>query len=81
MAIGKRNSCTSVLPSTCAWEQQEDNETEEQGKKRRMDVERSTEDTKKISPVQSLCRVLSTIIINIILKYFIRNGKIKIKFN
>ena len=71
----------SVLPSTCAWEQQEDNETEEQGKKRRMDVERSTEDTKKISLVQSLCRVLSTIIINIILKYFIRNGKRTIKFN
>ena len=35
------------------------NETEEEGKKRRINVERSTADTKNISPIQSLCRVLS----------------------
>ena len=36
-----------------------DNATEEESKKMRMNVERSTADTKKRSPVQSLCRVQS----------------------
>ena len=40
------NSCTSVLPNTCAWEQQDWNKTikdkREEGKKKRMNVERST---------------------------------------
>ena len=35
------------------------NETEEESKKRRMNVERSTAEAKKRSPVQSLCRVQS----------------------
>ena len=47
--------------NTGAWEQQDlnDSETEEEGKKRRMNVERSIADKKKISPVQSLCRAQS----------------------
>ena len=36
-----------------------DNETEEEGKKRRMNVERSSADRKKIRPLQVLCRVQS----------------------
>ena len=57
------NSCTSVFPNTRAWEQQDwnDNESGEEFKKRRINVERSTADTKKISPVQSLCRVVTSI--------------------
>ena len=45
------NSCTSVLPNTCAWEQQDWNKTikdkGEEGKKKGMNVERSTVGTKK----------------------------------
>ena len=45
------NSCMSVLPYTCAWEQQDLNKTindeGEEGKKRGMNVERSTVGTKK----------------------------------
>ena len=36
-----------------------DNETEEEGKKRRMNVERSTAGPKKRSPAKSLCRYQS----------------------
>ena len=35
------------------------NETEEEGKKNRINAEKSTADTKKISLIQSLCGVLS----------------------
>ena len=49
----KRNSCTSVLPNTCAWEQQDINtiikDRGEEGKKKGMNVERSTVGTKKSS--------------------------------
>ena len=45
------NPCTSVLPNTCAWEQQDCNKTikdkGEEGKKKRMNVERSTVGTEK----------------------------------
>ena len=39
----------------------QDNETEEESKKMRMNVERSTADTKKRSHVQSLCRVVTSV--------------------
>ena len=38
-----------------------DNETEEEGKKRRINVERSTADTKERSLVQSPCRVVTSV--------------------
>ena len=38
-----------------------DNETEEESKKRRINVERSTADTKERSPVQSPCRVVTSV--------------------
>ena len=44
------NSCTCVLENTCAWEQQDRNKTikdkGEEGKKKPMNAERSTVDTK-----------------------------------
>ena len=47
----KRNSCTTVLPNTCASEQQDWNKTikdkGEEGKKKEMNVERSTVGSKK----------------------------------
>ena len=55
------NSCTSIpkhLRMGTA-RLKYDKETEEESKTRRMNVERSTADTKKIIPVQSLCRVQS----------------------
>ena len=45
-----RNSCTSVRLNTRAWEQQEcnkTNETDEEGKKRGVSMERNTAGTKK----------------------------------
>ena len=46
-----RNSCTSVFPNTCAWEQQELNKAErEDDKKRCVRMERSKAGTKKSSP-------------------------------
>ena len=45
------NSCTSVLPNTCAWGQQDRNKTikdkVEEGKKKGMNVKRSTVGKKK----------------------------------
>ena len=38
-----------------------DNKTEEEGKKRRINVERSTANTKERSPVQSPCRVVTSV--------------------
>ena len=47
----KRNSCTSVLQNTCGWEQQDKNKTIkdkwEEGKKKGINVERSTVGTEK----------------------------------
>ena len=67
------NSCTSVLPNTCAWEHQDWNKTikdkGEEGKKKLMNVERSTVGTEKsrqpipqksLNLVQS-CQSLTTV--------------------
>ena len=45
------NTCTSVFPNTRIWRQQEQNsKTDEEGKKKRVNIEISTAGTKKISP-------------------------------
>ena len=44
-----RNLCTSVLPNTYAWEQQDGSKTKIHRKKVRINVERSTVGTKKVS--------------------------------
>ena len=41
MAIEMGNSCTRVFPNTRTWEQQEGNETDEEGKKRGVSMEKS----------------------------------------
>ena len=57
-----------------------DKETEE-GKKRRVSMERSTAGTKKISPDGFSVSKQNTILIKIICYYFRRYGKIEMKFN
>ena len=63
MAIGNGKLMHECFPKhprmgTARWKL--DNETEEEGKKRRINVERSTADTKETSPVQSPCRVVTS---------------------
>ena len=72
------NSCTSVFPNTLAWEQQElnDTETDELGKKKDVSMERSQMGRKNRSlDGLSLPNQKTIIIIDIILRHFIRNGK------
>ena len=54
----------------------EDKETNEEGKKRGVSMEISTEGTKKRNPDGLSHPNQNTIIINIIWKYFIRDGNI-----
>ena len=60
------NSCTSVFPNTRAWEQQERKETEVEGKKRGVSMERCKAGTKKRSPDNLSHPDQNTIIIDII---------------
>ena len=55
------NSCTSVFPNTCAWQQQDWNKTIKQRKKVRRGewLWKEVHWTQKKSPVQSLCQVQS----------------------
>ena len=78
------NSCTSVFPNNRAWEQQQKRnkkETDEDGKKRGVSMERSKAGTNKRSPNGLTHPNQNTIIINKIWYYFIRNGKGIMKFN
>ena len=73
----------SIFPNTHAWEQQERNnkETDEEGKKRGVIIERSKAGTKNRSPDGVSHPNQNIKIINKELQHSIRYGKSKIKFN
>ena len=72
------SSCRSVFPNTLTWEQKE--ETDEEGKKRGVSIERSKEGTKERTPDGLSVPNQNTILINIILFYKIRNKYNEIQF-
>ena len=55
------HECFPKHPRMGTASQKLDNEAEEESKKRRINVERSTADTKERSPVQSPCRVVTSV--------------------
>ena len=76
------NSCTSVFPNTCAWEQQERSKTMRQTKtqKRGVSMEKSTAGTNKRSPDGLSHPNRNTIITNNLVKFY-KKWKSAIKFN
>ena len=62
MGIGElMHECFPKHPCMGTARQKLGNETEEESKKRRINAERSTADTKERSPVQSPCRVVTSV--------------------
>ena len=80
-----RNSCTSVSPNGCTWEQQEWNKTKKQMKKVRRGAwvwkEAKHAWKKKESPDGLNYPNQNTIIINIICLYFLTYGKSIMKYS
>ena len=83
MAIGKEELMHEFLLYSCMGtaRMKQDKETKEEGKKKGVNMERSKAEVKKRSPNGISHPNQNTIIINIILKYLIRNEKSIIKFN